>query len=124
MTARPRDTAPERIAMPTETGEAWLAVADILCIEAADNFTYFFMKDGQKLVFAKTVGRVEEMLEGCGFCRPHRSHLVNRAAVRAYFPRGEDPHLELFNGYRVPVSRRWRTMVAEFFPQNDTGLGA
>ena len=118
MTSRPDKNTTDSISMPTEAGPTLLMIADIKYVEAVDNFTYFFMKDGEKLVFATPIGRVEEMLDGCGFFRPNWYFLVNKAAVRAYIPLGEAPHLELVNGGHVPVSRRNRTRLAELFLQN------
>lgn len=61
----------------------WMKIqyADILYIEAADNYSTFFLKDKADLVITKSLKYFEEQLPSTLFCRINRSLIVRLAAL-------------------------------------------
>lgn len=91
----------------------YIAVQDILWVEAASNYVELYLSGGQKRLMRSTLAGVASRLSEAGFQRVHRSRLVNIAAITAIHnrPAGEAV-LHLSDGTAIPVSRSYRSMVA------------
>jgi two-component system, LytTR family, response regulator len=72
------------IIIPGSKGAAIVDIRLIIRIEAVSNYSRVFLADGRKFILSKVLKQMEEMLEGKGFARVHRSHLVNTACIRSY----------------------------------------
>ena len=92
-----------------------LALADIRWLEAERDYVRVHMNGHTHLVSA-TLGEMEKALEGQSFLRVHRSAIVRTDRVRA-ISRGRfsTPVLELDDGERVPVGRKYRDAVRTAF---------
>jgi two-component system LytT family response regulator len=94
-----------KIALPTVHGLEMIRTDHIVVVEADSNYTVFRLLDGKKLIIAKTLKQVEEMLsEQNQFLRVHQSYMVNLHHVERY-DKGKGGSLLMVNETRIPVSR-------------------
>ena len=91
---------------------SYVAVQDILWVEAAGNYVELHLVDGHKRLMRNTLASLASRLADCGILRIHRSRLVNIAAVREVtnLPSG-DATLHLSDGTSIVASRSHRTAV-------------
>ncbi len=94
-----------KITIPTMEGLVFIAVDDIIHVEAQDNYTVFHLTEQPKLTVSKTLKEFEDLLPADRFYRVHNSHIVNLNFVRKYF-KGKGGRIEMQNGNVVEVSRR------------------
>ncbi|MBF4985686.1 response regulator transcription factor, partial [Nonlabens mediterrranea] len=72
----------DKITIPTQEGFEVIPVKDIIYCSADDNYTNVYLANTHKLV-SKTLKHFDNMLAEKGFCRIHKSHLINAAHVTA-----------------------------------------
>ena len=94
-----------KIALPTAEGLVFVQVADIIRCEAEDNYTHFFLKDGERFLVSKTIKYFEELLTEQDFFRIHQSHLININHLVEYH-KGEGGYAIMSDESSVIVSRR------------------
>lgn len=87
-------------------------VDDIIRCESDNYYTYFYFRDGRKLLVSKTLKENEELLSHHNFIRPHKSHLVNVKYIKNYI-RHEGGYILMTDGSKVPVSRRKKDKIME-----------
>jgi len=80
---------------------------DVVRLEASSNYTLIHTVNSRPLVVAKVLSEYEALLEGLGFIRVHRSHLVNKRYVRSV----DQTWVTLEEGHKIEVSRRKRKEV-------------
>ncbi len=102
---------PDRIAVKSGRQLHVVPLADIDWIESAD-YCVDLHVGARTYSLRRSMGAVEGELEPAGFCRIHRTAIVNLARVRA-LSAGEDGELEvvLLDGVRLQMSRRYRGAV-------------
>jgi two-component system LytT family response regulator/two-component system response regulator AlgR len=92
-----------------------LTLSDIRWIEAERDFVRVHMSGHAHLV-STMLGDIEKLLDGQAFVRIHRSTIVRKDKVRAVLRgRFSAPVLELDDGHRLPVGRKYREAVREAF---------
>lgn len=92
-----------------------LALADIRWIEAERDYVRVHMNGHAHLVNAM-LGDMERALDAHAFLRVHRSAIVRKDKVRALLRgRFSTPVLELEDGHRLPVGRKYRDAVRSAF---------
>jgi two-component system LytT family response regulator len=96
-----------RLVLPLMEGFDVVKMSDILYCEAEDNFTCFYFLDGHKSLICRNLKFYETALESFGFCRVHRSHLVNLEYVKRYI-RGKGGSVVMENGKEIMVSNNKR----------------
>ncbi|MEM9528914.1 MAG: LytTR family DNA-binding domain-containing protein [Bacteroidota bacterium] len=79
-----KQEAPKRLALPLIDGLEIVSPEGVRYCEAADNFTRFHLTDGRKLLICRKLKFYEALLRPAGFCRIHRSSVVNLSFVRRY----------------------------------------
>jgi two-component system LytT family response regulator len=95
----------KRFAVPTLEALVMVDAAEILFCESDSAYCkLFFINQAKPMVISKTLKEVEEVLQGCGFCRVHHSYLVNMKFVQKYI-RGEGGEVVMSNNTHLPVSR-------------------
>jgi two-component system LytT family response regulator len=94
-----------KVAIGTNDGIEFIPQNDIIRCEADSNYTQFHLKDGRKLLSARTLKEYEKMLEFSTFFRVHKSHIVNLNYVTRYIRSG---HVLMEDNSTVEVSRRMR----------------
>lgn len=108
--ARPR--TPDRIAIPTSEGIHVFYAREIIRCQSDSNYTHIFLESGEKIMAAKTLKDLEEMLAESDFERVHTSHLVNLQHLKKYLTR-DGGILILSDNSEVPVSQRKRAQLLE-----------
>lgn len=97
-----------KLAIHTLEGTFFFRTDEITRLEAEGSYTRFFFLNRKPLLASRVLKDFDEMLQAQGFIRTHKTHLVNRAFVRAIHP---DGFLELADESRIEVSRRRRSEV-------------
>jgi two-component system LytT family response regulator len=104
-----------KIAVPTAEGFELIYTEQIICCEANDNYTHFFLKNKNKIIACRTLKEIEEQLQGFPFfIRVHNSYLVNLNEVTRYI-RGEGGYLVMSDGTSVNVSRSRKESLLKHF---------
>ena len=101
-----------KIALPTLQEILYVRVDDIIRCEASNNYTLFYLKNGEKVLVCKTLKEFAELLAPHNFIRTHQSHLVNLHFVKSFL-REDGGALFLTDQTKVPISRQNRDMVKE-----------
>ena len=91
-----------------------LALADIRWLEAERDYVRVHMNGHAHLVNAM-LGEIEKELDQTAFVRIHRSAIVRKDKVRAILRGRFSPVLELDDGQRLPVGRKYREAVHSAF---------
>jgi len=98
------DPAEFKIAIRSTEGAHFFNVHDIIRLEADSSYTHIFLTGGKRFTASKTLKYMEEMLEGHGFMRTHKTHLINTE----YLSKVNADHstATMSDGSQVEVSRR------------------
>lgn len=94
-----------RIAIPSTDRIRYLDVNKVVRCESEGTYTHITTDEGEKILSTKPLKEFENLLDGKGFFRIHKSHLVNIEMVKEFFRKGRSEVL-LKNGDRVEVSKR------------------
>ncbi len=95
----------DKIALPSPDGLRFIRISEIIRCQADGNYTWFHLKNGEKILVTTTLKEYDELLNSHNFFRIHHSHLVNLDAVSRY-KRGEGGFAILEDGSEIEVSRR------------------
>jgi two-component system LytT family response regulator len=101
-----------RIALTTLKETRFLYIRQIIRCESDNNYCYFFLNNGEKLLVSKPIYEYDALLTPYGFIRCHQSHLINKQYVRSWL-REDGSVLLLENGDKIPVSRIKKEAVLE-----------
>jgi len=101
-----------KIALPTLQEIMYVRVDNIIRCEASNNYTLFYLQNGEKVLVCKTLKEFAELLTPHNFIRTHQSHLVNLLFVKSFL-REDGGALFLNDQTKVPISRQNRDMVKE-----------
>ena len=100
----------ERLAVRSIGRVAIVPVAQILRLEAADNYVRLFA--GHTYMLRRTLTRVAAMLDPAIFLRIHRSHVINMCRVRELAPRAHGEFaIALEDGSEIRSSRSYRAPI-------------
>jgi two-component system LytT family response regulator len=104
---------PERIAVRSGRGIHFVTLAEVAWVESADYCVDLHVA-GRTHTLRRSMASIEAELEPAGFCRIHRTAIVNLAHVRA-LEAGVDGEAEvvLRDGRRLSTSRRHRATLQE-----------
>lgn len=81
---------------------------DVVRLEASSNYTLIHTVNSRPLVVAKVLSAYEEILEGLGFIRVHRSHLINSRFLKTIDSEGR---AVMTDDLQIKISRRRRKSV-------------
>lgn len=95
----------KRIAIPGRDGLHFVHVADIVYLEASNNYTTIYTVLNEKHVASQTIKDFEETLPPEHFIRIHNSYIINKDFAQRYI-RGEGGQVVLRNGVTLDVSKR------------------
>lgn len=98
----------KKLALTGVTDIHYVALDEIIRLQAERNYTRFYFTDGKTFLSARTLKEYEELLPYGEFIRTHRTHLINKRFVAQY---DRDGFLMLKDGSRVEVSRRKKEQV-------------
>lgn len=94
-----------KIALPTLNEIMYVKVSAIIRCEASNNYTAFYLDNGETVLVCKTLKEFDELLQSHKFIRSHQSHLVNLDFVKSYL-KEDGGMLLLTDGAKVPISRQ------------------
>lgn len=95
--------AEESITVKQEYNNVVIPIADLLYVEAMENYSKFFRRKGHYVLSRMNLKAVEELLPARRFVRIHRSFIVAVEAVSS-FSRQE---IRLTSGQLLPVGRQY-----------------
>ena len=99
-------TLPEmKLCIPDMKGFRVIRLSDVIFCEGISSYTTFHLVTEQTITASRSIIEYEQLLEKSGFCRIHRSFLVNLHHVKEYI-RGEGGSVILTNEKVIEVSRR------------------
>ena len=93
----------QKIILPLIDGFEITYLKDVIYLKADDNFTSFHLKDGSTKLICRTLKHYEETLNECGFCRIHRSTIVNINHITKY-NKGKGGYVTLHNKHELEVA--------------------
>lgn len=99
-----------RIALASAKETRFIKTTDIIRCESSNNYTTFFITNGEKIMVSKPIFEYEEILSAYGFIRCHQSHLVNKKHIRSLV-KDDGGYLVLEDGTQIPVSRLKKEFV-------------
>jgi two-component system LytT family response regulator len=94
-----------KLCIPDMKGFRVVELADVIYCESESSYTIFHLLSGQTITASKSIMEYELLLDRSGFCRIHKSFLVNLQHIREYV-RGEGGSVLLTNDRTIEVSRR------------------
>lgn len=97
----------KKIVLQTLSKTYIVQIQDILRCESSNNYTQFFLKNGDKILVSKPIKIYEDLLANFNFFRVHKSHLVNLNFVKGILKK-DGGFIELTNKEKVPISSRKR----------------
>jgi len=109
-----RMTAVKKIALPSADSVIFVAPEKIIRCESDSNYTLFIMEDKQKILIAKTLKEVSEILQDFGFIRIHHSHLINPDHIEKYI-KGDGGYVLMKDGGHITVSRTHKEKFNDLF---------
>lgn len=95
----------EKLALPSLDEVYFVKPDDIVRCQSDNNYTRFFLRQGQVILVSRTLKDYEELLEPLGFFRIHKSDVINLKYISKY-KRGEGGTVTLDDGTQLEVSRR------------------
>lgn len=99
--------ASQRLAIPSVSKITYLHPEEIIRLESDGAYTVIHLSSGEHLVSTRPLREYDKLLSSCGYCRVHRSHLINLDKVREY-TRVPKERVTLSDGSSVEVSRKRR----------------
>ncbi len=104
----------DKIALPYQNGVTFVKLKDIVYCESDDNYTKFFLIDGQHYLITKSLKDIQELLEDRGFLRVHRQYIINLDQIKKFY-KGEGSYLLMTNNKSIPISRMHKEKLIEQF---------
>ncbi len=102
----------KKIILHTSDGLFVIQIADIIRCNSYGNYSFVYLKDGNKILLAKILKEIEESLKPFGFERVHHSHLINLNHVKSF--RHKDGGMVVMSDLsEVPVSLRKKSAFLE-----------
>jgi two-component system, LytTR family, response regulator len=103
----------ERISIAAVDSIYFVNLKDIVRLEAQDNYTDFYMSNGDKITTSKTIKVYEDMLETKNFYRIHKSHIINVNFIKKIM-KGDGGYVIMDDNKQIDVSRRRRPLFMDF----------
>jgi two-component system, LytTR family, response regulator len=109
-----RNSAQQKIMLPTLEGFEIVPINTIVYCEAVDNFTRFHFENGNPLLICRTLKYFEEVLKDHRFMRIHRSYLVNPDFVIRY-SKGKGGSVTMKNNQELEISPNKKKEFLDLF---------
>lgn len=74
----------KKINLPHANGFHVLNINNIIYLEADSNYSIFHLENGERIVVSKHLKEYEGILDNCGFCRIHKSTIINLLHLTDY----------------------------------------
>lgn len=99
-----------KIALPQHLEIRYVNIEEIVRCQADNTYTFFFLRDGEKILISKALKEYSDLLKPYGFIRTHQSHLVNPKFVKSWL-KEDGGTLLLTTLEKIPVSKPNRDYV-------------
>jgi len=111
----------EKLSISAVDGIYFVHIRDVLRLEAEDNYTHIYLKNGSKITASRTIKWYEELLEPMNFYRVHKRHVINLNYMQK-FVKGDGGYLVMDDGMNIEVSRRRRPAFMEQMRKLQEGI--
>lgn len=101
-----------RIAISTHKETRFVNTQSIIRCESSNNYTTFYLENGEKLLVSKPIYEYEEILSDYGFIRCHQSHLINKKYIRSLV-KEDGGYLLLNDRTQLPISKNKKEFVRQ-----------
>lgn len=108
------NTQQKKVVLPLMDGFEVVRLGEILYCEAQDNFTFVHFQNGKKSLICRKLKFYENALSDHGFCRVHRSFLINLEYVKRYI-KGKGGTVIMENGSEIQVANARKGSFLERF---------
>ncbi len=115
-----QNTDIRRLMLSTSTGLHLIDLDDIIHCESSNNYTTFYLKDGEKIIVSKSIQLYEKLLAPYHFCRVHNKHIVNLKYVKRVV-KSRGGFVELTNGEKIDISEGRKKNLLEKLKQFSIG---
>ncbi|PQB06554.1 DNA-binding response regulator [Polaribacter filamentus] len=102
----------QKISLHTSEKIIVVQLSEIIRCKSDNNYTTFYLENGQKILVSKTLKYFADMLKEHGFSRVHQSHLINTKYIKEFI-KSDGGYLILKDKSNIPVSVRKRNEVIE-----------
>ncbi len=109
-----KNTAQQKIMLPTMEGFEIVNINTIVYCEAVDNFTRFYFEQADPALICRTLKYFEDVLHVHRFIRIHRSYLINPDFVIRY-SKGKGGYVTMKNNRELEISPNKKKDFLELF---------
>jgi two-component system, LytTR family, response regulator len=96
-----------KIVLNSRDSIVFLEASEIIRLESeGGSRTIFYLKNNREMLLPKSIGDFESQLEGFGFFRCHRAHIINLKEMTEYFPDKSGGLVLMSDGKAIPVAAR------------------
>ncbi|WP_440881381.1 LytR/AlgR family response regulator transcription factor [Tenacibaculum sp. C7A-26P2] len=106
------DQRPKKISLNSSNKIIVVNLDDIMHCKSDNNYTEFYLVDGQKILVGKTLKYFSDILKEYHFLRVHQSHLINIQFIKEFI-KSDGGYIILQNKQTIPVSVRKKNEVIE-----------
>jgi len=106
------NTDSKKIALTFSDKIDYVEVKHIIQCKGEGNYTRIILSCGKEHLLSKPLIDFEEILNGYGFIRTHKAHVVNLSHVSTFI-KSDGGYLKMTDGTSVPVSRRKKEFVLD-----------
>jgi two-component system LytT family response regulator len=99
-----------QLCIASSKGFQVIKISEVVCCEARNSYTIFYLSDNRQVVSSKPIGDYETLLADAFFVRVHKSWLINLKHLKEY-RKGEGGTVIMSNNKELEVARRKK----EFF---------
>jgi two-component system, LytTR family, response regulator len=103
-----------KIALTTNEGLEYVKLEEIIYCLAEGSYTTVYLNNNTQLLVSKSIGKLDEVIDGNGFYRIHNSSLVNLSHIKK-FVRTDGGYVVMSNGDTVTVARNRKEEFLELF---------
>lgn len=113
------NNTPTKIGLASQQRVDYVEISEICRCESDDNYTHFFLNNGEKMTVSKTLKEFEELLVDYGFIRIHQSHLVNSSHIKSY-QKSDGGYITMNDDSVLPISRTKRNEIIGLIKKQTT----
>ena len=94
-----------QLALPSMEGINFVKVSEILYLKSDRQYTFFYLKSGEKIMTSKNLGEYEKLLSEHNFIRAHHSSIINLNEVKKYL-HSDGGYVLMSNDEQIDISKR------------------
>jgi two-component system LytT family response regulator len=100
----------QKISLHTSEKIVVVQLSEIIRCKSDNNYTTFYLENGQKVLVSKTLKYYADMLKEHDFLRVHQSHLIHTKYIKEFI-KSDGGYIILKDKSNIPVSVRQRNAV-------------